>query len=41
MGCISSKNLRRVIKELDMDIEEGEIQDMIDRADSNDDGVVN
>ena len=40
MSCISAKNLRRVVKELDLKIDENEIQEMIDRADINNDGVI-
>lgn len=40
MGCVSAKNLRRVVKELDLQIDEVEIQEMIERADLNNDGVV-
>lgn len=40
MGCVSAKNLRRVVKELDLQIDEAEIQEMIERADLNNDGVV-
>ncbi len=40
MGCITAKNLRRVIKELDLDVDENEVQEMIDKADTNNDGVV-
>ena len=40
MGCITAKNLRRVIKELNLDVDENEVQEMIDKADTNNDGVV-
>ena len=40
MGCITAKNLRRVVKELELSLEESEIQEMIERADVNNDGVV-
>ncbi len=40
MGCVSGKNLRRVVKELDLKIDESEIQEMIERADLNNDGVI-
>jgi Ca2+-binding EF-hand superfamily protein len=40
MGSISAKNLRRVVKEVGLDIEESYIQEMIERADVNNDGVV-
>jgi Ca2+-binding EF-hand superfamily protein len=40
MGCITAKNLRRVLKELDVAVDENEIQEMIERADLNNDGVV-
>jgi Ca2+-binding EF-hand superfamily protein len=40
MGCITAKNLRRVLKELDLQLDESEIQEMVERADLNNDGVV-
>lgn len=40
MGCITAKNLRRVLKELELQVDENEIQDMVERADLNNDGVI-
>lgn len=39
-GFISIKNLRRITKELGEGIEEHELQEMIDKADIDHDGVV-
>ena len=39
-GFISIKNLRRVAKELGETIDESELQEMIERADTNGDGLV-
>ncbi len=40
MGCITAKNVRRVIKELGLEVDENELQDMVEKADVNNDGVV-
>jgi Ca2+-binding EF-hand superfamily protein len=40
-GQISIKNLRRVAKELGETIDDSELQEMIERADSDNDGLVN
>ncbi|MCL4122194.1 UNVERIFIED_CONTAM: hypothetical protein GTU68_012618 [Idotea baltica] len=39
-GYLSVKNLARVAQELGIDIGEGELQEMIDRADTDRDGLV-
>lgn len=39
-GFISIKNLRRVAKELGETIDESELQEMVERADTNGDGLV-
>ena len=39
-GSISVKNLRKIVKELGETLSEEELQEMIDRADSNADGLV-
>lgn len=39
-GFVSIKNLRRICKELGETIEEHELQDMIDKADIDNDGLV-
>jgi len=39
-GFISIKNLRRVAKELGETIDESELQEMIERADTDNDGLV-
>ncbi|MCL4115463.1 UNVERIFIED_CONTAM: hypothetical protein GTU68_050494 [Idotea baltica] len=39
-GFISIKNLRRIVKELGESISEQELQEMIDRADLDNDGLV-
>lgn len=39
-GFISIKNLRRIVKELGESISENELQEMIDRADLDNDGLV-
>ena len=39
-GIISIKNLRRVAKELGETIDESELQEMVERADTNGDGLV-
>ena len=40
VGCITGKNLRRVLGEVDVTLSESQLQQMIERADSNNDGVV-
>lgn len=40
VGCITAKNLRRVVRELEVKLSEGEVQQMVERADANNDGVV-
>lgn len=40
VGYISIKNLRRVAKELGETIDDSELQEMIERADTDNDGVV-
>lgn len=39
-GFISMKNLRKVVKELGENIDEADLQEMIDRADLDKDGLV-
>ena len=39
-GFVSIKNLRRVVKELGENIDEADLQEMIDRADLDKDGLV-
>ena len=39
-GCITIKNLRRVAKELGEAMDDNELNEMIERADSNKDGLV-
>lgn len=39
-GFISIKNLRRIVKELGESISENELQEMIERADLDNDGLV-
>lgn len=40
LGYISIKNLRRVAKELGETIDDSELQEMIERADTDNDGLV-
>lgn len=40
-GYISIKNLRRIVRELGDTVEEFELQEMIDRADTDKDGLIN
>ena len=40
VGCISAKNLKRVVKELDMTIDDSEIEQMIFRANLANTGVI-
>lgn len=39
-GFVSIKNLRRVVRELGENIDENELQEMIERADTDRDGLV-
>lgn len=39
-GFVSIKNLRKIIKELGVNIDEAELQEMIDKADLDNDGLV-
>lgn len=39
-GFVSAKNLRRIAKELGQNISENEVQEMIDKADLDNDGLV-
>jgi len=39
-GFISIKNLRQVVKEVGESIDDSELQEMIERADSDNDGLI-
>jgi centrin-1 len=39
-GFISIKNLRRVVKEVGENIDDAELQEMIERADQDNDGLI-
>lgn len=39
-GYLAAKNLRRIANELGIDIEDSELQEMIERADVDQDGLV-
>lgn len=39
-GFVSAKNLRRIVKQLGQNIDEQELQEMVDKADLDNDGLV-